>query len=147
MRLGLGGLFDQPPAFILAEEIARIIAVISGEAGIDVVGADDDGLGLRPTLDHRTNESGHRQSTLGVDRVERAAIEKVVDFHVWPRSPQHRLSLLGRAARRARFAPAAQREMPLTRDRWITQRSWEGKGFHAFPGDYMPHLGDGPIFS
>src|SRR3546814_6295297 len=77
MGLGVaaGGLLIEAAALDLGGEVAAVAAVVSGEAGIDLVRAEDDGLGVGPTLDHPTDERGNRQTPFGVHRVQRRSEE------------------------------------------------------------------------
>jgi hypothetical protein len=104
MRLRVGSLLGQPTPLILVVEVAGIVAIIGGEAGVDLVHADDDRLGVGPALDHRADEGRHGQTPLGVDRVERAPVEEVLEFHL-PACPRtHRPSRSrARVSSRSRF--------------------------------------------
>src|SRR3546814_9268024 len=84
MGLGVaaGGLLIEAAALDLGGEVAAVAAVVSGEAGIDLVRAEDDGLGVGPTLDHPTDERGNRQTPFGVHRVQRASVNEVFQFHL-----------------------------------------------------------------
>src|SRR5688572_16373284 len=52
--------------------------------------------------------------------------------------PTHRPPPSTSAHRRPRVAFAPNRKLPLTKCRWITEALRDGKGFHAFFGDFMP---------
>src|SRR3546814_7783625 len=84
MGLGVaaGGLLIEAAAPDLGGEVAAVAAVVSGEAGIDLVRAEDDGLGVGPTLDHPTEVRANRETPFGDHRVQRASVKEVFQFHL-----------------------------------------------------------------
>jgi hypothetical protein len=102
--------------------VAAIAAVIGGEAGIDGVLADDDGLGVRAALHHSADERRHGQTPLGVHRVQRASVEEVLQLHFGDPPPDTALPFTDAHAIASMWLSISQ-EVPLnSRGQWIT--SW-----------------------
>ena len=90
MLLGGGAflLVGEAAALHVLIKLAGVAAAIGGEAGRDLMGADDDGAGVRAALDHRADEGGNGEAPLGVHPVQRTSLEEVVDLHD-PSAPIH----------------------------------------------------------
>ena len=71
----------QRRALEVGPQIAGVAAAVGGQAGRDLMRSDDDGARVRAALDDAADERGNGETPLGVHRVERAALEEVVDLH------------------------------------------------------------------
>ena len=59
----------------------RVGGVVGAEAGEALVLGEDDGLGVAAALDDAAQEGGNGDAALGVDRVQRAALEQMLKRH------------------------------------------------------------------
>ena len=112
-RRAAWAFLGEAATFIIGVEIAGIAAVVSGQAGVDLMGSDDHRPGVGPALDHSTDKRRYGQTPLGVHRIERAPLEEVVDLQC--PDPLHKTDL-PRSRRRVFRAPrdsiASQRSAP-----------------------------------
>ena len=83
MGAGVAALpfLDQALTLDLGLEDSAVAAVVGGEAGVGLVGAEDDGLGIRAALDDSADERRDRETPFGVHRVECAPIEEMLQLH------------------------------------------------------------------
>ena len=80
-RRAARALLGEATTFIIGVKIASIAAVVSGQARVDLMGADDHRPGVGPALDHSTDKRRHGQTPLGVHRGQRAPVEEMLQFH------------------------------------------------------------------